>query len=237
MLTDPKENIRSKNPATRLIKKRDLLVMIGALISLPACSQSQVYPNLGRALRYVAKGVPDTPVDREAIKQSPYAFISGKIGRGPRSILVLWETDNNDLLWLSADSVAIVTRFGRVVKTAGLPQEIVHTSFVGNDPLFDVAWTGDSAFAQRSLDLQADNARTSLVVRSSLSNVGRETVSIEGIEFDTIRVREENTTVGTSWSFTNHFWVDPTDLIVWRSEQHISPAFPPIEIDTLKPST
>lgn len=210
--------------------------MIGAFMSLPACTQSQVYPNLGRALRYVTRGLPDTPISREAIGQSPYAYISGKIGRGPRSILVLWDTDETDLLWLSADNVAIVTRFGRVVKTAGLPQELVHTSFLGSDPLFDVARTGNAAVAQRSLDFQADKVLTTLIVQSSLSNVGRERISIEGIEFDTIRVREENIAVGTSWSFTNTFWVDPIDPIVWRSEQHISRTFPPIQVDTLKPS-
>lgn len=210
--------------------------MIGAFISLPACSQSQVYPNLVRAFRYVTEGLPDTPVNREAIEQSPYAYISGKIGRGPRSILVLWESDENELLWLSADNVAIVTRFGRVVKTAGLPQEIANTSFVGIDPLFETARTGRPTVSQRTLDLREGNTLTSIPIRSSLKNIGPERITIDGIEFDTVHVQEDNNAIGVSWAFTNRYWVDPTDQIVWRSEQHISQTFPTIQIDTIKPA-
>lgn len=232
---DDEENIGTDHASHMLVKRRDLLTMTGALAFLGACSESQVYPNFVRALRYVTTGLPDTPIDRSAISRAPYAYISGKIGRGPRSILVLWKSENGDLLWLSADNVAIVTRFGRVVKTAGLPQEILNTDFSGEDPVIDVARTGERRRHQRTLDLRADGKVSTIEIASTVSRLGPTRITIEGLEFDTVHVRETSFAVGTSWSFTNNFWVDPLDQIVWRSEQHIGQLFPPIEIDVLKP--
>ena len=219
-----------------LVKKRILFLLAGACLALASCSESQVYPNLVRALGYAVNGLPDTPVDRSAIANSPYAFIAGKIGRGPRSVLVLWREENDDLHWLSADNVAIVTRFGRVVKTAGLPQELASTEFLGTDPIIAVARSGDPSTVERLMDFRRGNRLTSTTVTSTLTALGVEHISIDGLTFETRVVREDNNAIGSSWSFTNYYWVDPVDPIVWRSVQHVSKTFPPLTLEMLKPA-
>ncbi|MEQ8247485.1 MAG: YjbF family lipoprotein [Alphaproteobacteria bacterium] len=186
------------------------------------------------AIKLTAFGQPDVPISRDLVNQVPYASIAAKIGRGPRSLLVLWRTERTELHWLSADGVAIVTSGGRVVRTAGLPESIRSTIFQEPDPVSTgLHLESNRVSASREVDLAPDGVTT---WTSNFRLVGPKKIAIADIDFETILVREHVKVLGTNWNIQNLFWVDPVDGFVWRSRQTIARTFPPIEIDVLKPA-
>ena len=96
------------------------------------CYQNPVIENAGSAIKFVVAGADDPPLIRKNIAALPYATITAKIGRAPRTLLVLAYVDGFDLHWHSGDKAAIVTRHGRVVKTVGLPENLRICLFSSN---------------------------------------------------------------------------------------------------------
>jgi hypothetical protein len=156
--------------------------------------------------------------------------------------MILWRVEGEDLHWLSADNVAVVTRQGRVVKTAGLPVGMRDTLFHQPDPIAsrlerpknDKMFIREVRFDRGSPI--ADDQPSEALIESEFQEMGRSLIEIVEIEFETVLFRERNHVRGINWSFDNWFWVDPADGFVWRSEQTIARTFPPIRIEILKPA-
>jgi hypothetical protein len=212
-------------------------VLLGTLgIGLAGCGESRTAANLMGAIRFATLGLPDVELDRASISKLPYASISAKIGQGPRSLLILWRRERDDLHWLSADGAAFVTRHGRVVKTAGLPDNIGETIALTDDPLAVGLNLPDTPTLHlRKIDL-ATQLLYGLNVTSRFDFVGEETLTIVDREFNTLRFTEHNQVSSLNWNFENTFWVDPHDGKIWKSIQHLSRTFPPIQIEMLKPA-
>jgi hypothetical protein len=205
-------------------------------LALAGCGESKLARTVVDAYQVAIVGRPDVPISRSTVTNLPYASIAAKIGKGPRSLLILWRQDQDDLHWLSADDAAIVTRNGRVVKTAGLPETLVDTRSISTDPVGD----GLSSGAQgptyvREIDTSPP-PQFGLLIESKFREVGPRRLSIADIEFDTVLFHEHCRAKTLNWSFTNRYWVDPADGFVWRSEQTIARNFPSIEIEILKPA-
>ena len=185
------------------------------------------------AIKLTVVGSPDVPISRDLVDGIPYATIAVKIGKGPRSLLVLWRIEGDALHWVSADGAVIVTRGGRVIRTAGLPTTIRDTLILGADPVV----TGlQLELEKTTFTRQVDFPSTGTVVMSSnFKVVGPKPINIVEIDLETILVEEEVVAGHLNWKFTNRYWVDPVDGFVWRSRQTIARDFPPVVIEVLKP--
>ena len=130
-----------------------------------------------------------------------------------------------------------MTREGRVVKTAGLPENLRNTRFANDDPVaMGLHTLQDQMISRRTIDLDlGNNYGVDLVCEFQVE--GQRDVEITEIVFQTILVRERCSARTLNWSFTNLYWVDPADGFVWRSRQHIARSFPPVVIETLKPAS
>ena len=245
--------MHQKNPLTQstleirpsAISRR---AFIAGLLSLPvaACSNigfdqsvTRALPsfaqNITRAVLFYLAGLPDYPISRDIVNNLPYASMAAKIGKGPHSLLVLWRRERDDLHWLSADNAVLVTRGGRVVKTAGLSENIRDTIFIGADPVAAGLHHGASGItSKRTLDIEP--GQYTLPVDSTFEVRGPRRITITEIDFDTILVVERNVAQTVNWSFNNLYWVDPADGFVWKSRQHIARGFPPAVIEMLKPA-
>jgi len=212
-------------------------ILFGGVLSMATgCVESPIIVNAFNALKYSIVGLPDIPIVREEIAKLPYATISAKIGIGPRSILVLWRRDQDDLHWISADHAVIVTRFGRVVKTYGLPENLKNTIVVGVDPVNKTLHTASALESvQRYIDMDTEN-RYSVPVKSEFKPLGPREITIAEIKIKTFLFVEHNSAKTINWSFSNYYWVDAFDGYVWKSRQHIARNFDPIEIEILKPA-
>ena len=184
-----------------------------------------------------AMGLPqDVEIDRATIAKIPYATIRAKFGGGPTSLLILNSTDGQNRDWVASDNTLLVTRTGRLVKTFGFTENLRRVAFDGMDPLAVRPQSIDGSIRygmQYDLDAGALNV---VDVTSHLEAVGTETITIVGLDFKTLHLREKCKARGIKWHFENHYWVDIYDGFVWRSRQHFAKSLPPLTIEVLKPA-
>jgi hypothetical protein len=212
-------------------------VLVSATACLLAACNSQIYVDAAQAFTFLIVGRPDVPLTRDQVRKIPYATLRAKIGKGQRALLVLNRYDGSDLHWVSADRVALTTRRGRLVKTAGMPVDLRYTQFIGGDPVAGglvgmkrpTTWT-------RLIDLDP-GAHYGVPVEATLEPLGEERIEILELTYDTVKVRERNYAALLDWEFENQFWAETSSGVVWRSLQHIAPELPPIEIELLKRAT
>ena len=214
-------------------------MIIGSAVALAGCGDvvrvPRVLTNVYDAARLVTVGIPDTPLSRGQVSKIPYASIGAKIGKGPRSLMILAHIRADGLHWVSADRAVVVTRGGRVVKTAGLPENLRDTRFDGQDPVNkSLHQLKQPASFQRRLDFDGDRY-FGLVAESTFEPIEEQTLTIVEIEFKLILVRERVRAQTINWDHDNYYWVDVFDGFVWKSRQHIARSFAPIEIEILKP--
>jgi hypothetical protein len=216
--------------------RRRVIAGLASLAGLSACGENRTGRTVVDAFRLAIIGQPDAPISRQTVANLPYASIAAKIGKGPRSLLILWQASNDELLWLSADNAAIVTRHGRVVRTAGLPENIRSTQSDRSDPLELGLHKQASAHYSRIVDFGRDHAVNVSQIDSLLERVGPRDIVIEEIAFKTVVYHEQCEDRSRNWNFQNKYWLDPVDGFVWKSRQHIARSFPAIEIEVLKPA-
>lgn len=180
------------------------------------------------------RGVPDAPITPEYVANLPYASMTAKIGRGQRSLLVLAEYDGPDLRWVAANDAALVTRNGRLVKTAGLDRNLRDTVGLEDDPI--AAATFEFAGLHlRKVDLWSER-RFGVPIESTFEVIGRQTISILDNGHDTLVVRERNRAQSVRWSFDNIFWLDFQTGFAWKSLQHFDPSTAAVELQITKPA-
>ncbi len=215
---------------------RRQFIAFGAAALATGCQTSPLLGNFYEAVRFLAFGQPDVEITRQLIDKIPYASISAKIGRGPRSLLVLGRMERRDLHWLSADRATVVTRHGRVVATAGFPENIRATNSLSEDPLGESPHRlARTVGFSRTVDIDKGN-HYGLPIESTFTPLGAARIEIVDLELETVLVEEANSAHAVDWSFHNYYWVDKLDGFVWKSVQHVARSFPPIEIEVLKPA-
>ena len=230
------ENSTHSLPSSHQRSRRAFLAgSIGLAVS--ACGQNQLGADLVAATRYLTVGLPGPEITREMVDAIPYATVAVRIGRGPRSLLVLWETKGEARTWASADGVALQTRYGRIVDTAGLPEDISNTVFSQVDPLAIGIDQLDSFRTPytRTVDFKSSQ-KYGVQITSTMRILGRRKIKITAIDFDTILVEEKCRARQINWSYRNRFWLDPVDGFVWKSEQYTARDIPVFVVEVLKPA-
>jgi Group 4 capsule polysaccharide lipoprotein gfcB, YjbF len=163
----------------------------------------------------------------------PYATLGVRIGDGQQAIVILVGGTAGEQLWTSKARVAITTRHGRVIKTAGLPRNIDTVAFPGGDPVLEAAQGGPPRESTRTSDFW-DLNRYQVPLRCVAASKGPESVTILGKPIATTRVDETCESSTMDWSFTDSFWIGPSGL-VWKSIQHYHPNYDPLELEVLRP--
>ncbi|MEJ0024630.1 MAG: YjbF family lipoprotein [Rhizomicrobium sp.] len=159
----------------------------------------------------------------------PYATMGVRIGDDPEQMLVLATDTDGEQLWTTSSRVAISTRRGRIVATAGLPRNL--TAYTTAD--HQDSWLVPRTFAWHA-DL-ADMGQYSVRIDCTDTPGQRETISILGAPLDTVRVDETCRSDAIGWSYANTYWVSRSTGWVWRSIQHVHPGMEALEIEILRP--
>lgn len=218
-----------------LIDRRIFLQML-AVMPIAACETSPALTENFEQLSILTRGFPDTPIERQYITDLPYASIMAKIGRGPRSLMVLGRYINDDLHWIGSDKTTIATKnYGRLTQTAGLPENLDAVGFYGVDPLknaLEIINRNHSLSFQRWHDYR-HLQKFSTLINSTFHPEKTEKITILERTYETVCVREENRCPSLKWNFTNYFWVEK-DGFIRKSEQYYAPDAPKIEIQITK---
>ncbi len=210
-----------------------------ASLLLSSCGENKLGRTIIDAYKLTFQDRPSPPFTREYITKLPYASISAKIGKGPKSLLVLWRVENNEQFWLAADGVVLGIKKGRILKTAGLPETIIDTISIDTDPiLLGLHKKENHLVFERNIDFKGKNSTYPKTIKivSNFSYEGSQIVKIYDINFETILIRESCMAKKLNWKFENFFWVDPNTGMVWKSIQHVSRGFAPVIIEVLKPA-
>ena len=217
---------------------RRWFISSSTLCLLAGCGENRLAQTIADAYK-LSLDQKGPPISRKTVNNLPYASISAKIGKGPRGFLILWRKENDSLIWLSADNATIVTKNGRITKTAGLPEEIMNTYHFSADPIsLGLHKRENLVKFNREIDLKLNGKKPkTIILNSNFISLGPKTIKIVEIEFKTILIKEICEAKNINWKFENYYWVDPYDGIIWKSIQHIAQTFPSITLETLKPSS
>lgn len=179
--------------------------------------------------------LPENPLTRQDIDKLSYATMRAKIGRGPRGLLALGGYDGQNLQWFSKDGAVFVTRGGRVLQTAGLPENLRGTQWENTDPVQDglQKLTAPTDFI-RWIDSDFEN-RYQMQIESRFELVRHEKIEILAREYVTIFATEICRAPDIGWNFTNQYWIDEKTGFVWKSRQYIARSFGPLQFEVLKP--
>jgi hypothetical protein len=173
---------------------------------------------------------------RQHISDLPYASMGVSFGSRAAAVMILASYDGPDLHWVSADSVLLATRGGRLVKTVGLPRDVRGTLFENTDPVTSGLHQLRGALdARYALDLLPGD-EFGVPVESTFEPVGAEKITILDLEFETVKIEEKIRVRAWGWSAVNTYWADVSTGFVWRSTQQFCPQTPAVTLEVLKPA-
>jgi Group 4 capsule polysaccharide lipoprotein gfcB, YjbF len=173
------------------------------------------------------RDAPATLKDAEAI---PYATLGVRLGGGREQILILATESHGERLWTSGTTVAILTRNGRVVRTAGFGTDLSGFNMTAEHPpdatqATSYTWTADFA----------DLALYSVPIVCHSAPAGPDPIEILGKQFETVRVDETCSSDSLNWTYTNSYWVSTKSGRVWRMRVQPHPKGPEFELELLRP--
>lgn len=216
---------------------RFYLLIIFNLI-LQSCSldsiDRRIAPGYVEAFRTIKNSFIDLDnelITPELIENIPYASLTLKIGRGAPGLLILESVDGNKQTWVSADGVYLVLEKGRIIKTAGLFNNLVNFKTAKNDfaDLMD-SKSFETLINYYSYDVPELN---DLRVVAKRQFIQMEQVKLLSFEKSLHLIDENISNDFIGWKRQNKFWVDDENFI-WKSEQFISPKLPKFQIEITK---
>tara|TARA_Y100001958_G_scaffold158717_1_gene157483 strand:+ start:2247 stop:2894 length:648 start_codon:yes stop_codon:yes gene_type:complete len=212
-----------------------IIIVISALL-IYSCSIINVnniapgYTEAFVALKNATLGYEEKSLDPNVIYNIPYASSYIKIGKGPKALMILESKNVSDFTWVTADGVYLVTRFGRIIQTKGLYNNL--SSSVHQTNSFDYKNS-----EKRTIYYSYDNPPlANLKLESIYSIRGKQIIELFDRDKELTLVEEVITNNYLGWKAINKYWIDENNF-VWKSEQYISPKLPKIVIEvTKKPS-
>ncbi|WP_147194030.1 YjbF family lipoprotein [Pantoea sp. CCBC3-3-1] len=201
---------------------------------LQGCTQTQ--KGLTETVKLALLGPDDVQVSDEQVQSLPYASMYLRLNQGQRIFVVLGFDENGQQKWVTRDRSMLVTQHGRLVKTAGLSDNLSEVTNLEQDPLADALHLTEGASWTRTLSWsEAGKFRAGTAV-SRFNRQPDEVLTLAGNRV-ACRVWQEEVTLpvsGKSW--TNTFWIDTTTGQVRQAQQSLGGDKFFIETTILKPA-
>jgi len=218
--------------------RRKILFAIAASAGLSACKAPMGldYGTL-KDMAEISVGLKDPPgITLEQASAVPYASIGFRIGRSSEGMLILAGQTGTDLLWTSAEHIAIATHNGRIVRTGGFRWNLADTQSATSDPLGANLGRNTPAevSSRRLIDLR-DIHKFAIEITSQFELIGNQKINVLGTDLETVAYKESCVADQLDWTFQNSFWIDSDSGLVWKSIQYVHPNLDPITIETLRP--
>lgn len=217
-----------------MIKKISLIGIYIILFQSCGIDKSRIAPGYAEAFLTIKNsliGADNKVVTAELIERIPYASSKLKIGKGAPGLIILESINDNKETWVSADGLFLVIEDGRVIKSAGLFNNLVSLKFADND-FKDLI---DSRASEKLIFYYSYDNPELIDMRVEVERrfVREEKVRLISGEKQLNLIEEKITNDYIGWKELNRFWVDNEDF-VWKSEQFISPKLPRFNIEVTK---
>ncbi len=174
----------------------------------------------------------------EQIDAIPYASMGVRIGGSAPVVMILASINGAMLHWASADRVVLITERGRLVKTIGMPRDLLSTRWTGADSLLPVLRRvpgADDARLGRIIDLRPKDD-FSVPVESRCEWLGEETLTLVGRTRRTVLLGEHVKVSKWRWKAENRYWFDIDSGLMLKSRQQYCPEVAAITMEVLKPA-
>ena len=220
------------------MKNYKALFIVIALSSCSSIDQNNIAPGYFQAYNAVKTaivGYENTNITREVVNNIPYASSLIRIGKGPYGLMILDRKVNSFETWVTADQVYLVIQNGRIVKTAGLENNLTEVLLPLGYSFKEIFLNKGKQelkfyYSYRNPDLYG------LPLTATYKVFGREEIVILGKKQELIRIEERIQNQEIGWDISNTYWLD-NNFDVWKSYQSISPKLPKFQIEvTKKPS-
>ena len=135
--------------------------------------------------------------------------------------------------WISADEIYFVTMNGRIIRTAGLENNLIDATQPDINSIIDDLEYSQEYFYYYSYDFPE---LKNLELRAKIKFINRQEVNLLSGNRELRMFEEVIESSVLGWKVSNFYWIDDSNFI-WKSIQHISPLIPQIEVEiTKKPS-
>lgn len=210
--------------------KQAAFIFFTSLVFLSACSSTQT-AYLQNVELYFSSKV-DNTMSSEDIALAPYDLVYVKNGERPIATMALAFIENGDYKWLSSDNAMLITRNGRIIRTLGFTQNLIHTTNLDEDPINAGANIQENhPLWLRRIDSEFNDYGAEL--KSTFSVTNNTVLSIQGIEFPVQKVQESvayNSAIYGNSSWVNTFWFHSASNQLIKSSQTISPNLDSIDL-------
>lgn len=183
-----------------------------------------------KTVQLAVRGAPDVHPTAAEVAAKPYPQIKVS-GPNGGAVLVLGNVDAGRQAWYSSERSIVFLQDGLLVGTHGGTPELQQMWIEGENPFHSLHTLNGQVTVQRRYDLMP-GYRYGLHVTGTLERLGEESIEILGRTRSLVHVRE--TLRGDQWKSENHYWVDPSNGFIWKSQQTIAPGIR-LEITQLKP--
>lgn len=174
------------------------------------------------AMKLALHGKPKVRPSAADVAAKPYYQLQATSPEGS-AVLILGNLDGQRQAWYGAHGAVIFIERGRVVQTAGLSQNLDGLQLPADDPFARGLQTLTAPVSYRLGKDWSPGYRYGVPVDATLTPIGREQISILGTGHDVLRVDEQLSVPSLHYRATNHYWVDPRDGFIWKSEQQVAP--------------
>jgi len=173
-------------------------------------------------INYAWTEVPDKTFTLAEIKAYPYDLTYIRLDDRPQVILFLASSANGRQKWKSSDRAVFTLQHGRVVKTFGLPNDLVYSEASGVDPLSSM-YQQPGTF-QRLTDWALNN-ESGYPQSFAYEQSSNDNLELEGKALATRKVSEKVTFADGSTAM-NYYWFSLEQPILVKTEQQLAPFGP-----------
>ena len=145
---------------------------------------------------------------------------------GPQgsAVLILGNVDGQRQAWYGADQTVLFLDHGRVVETTGLGEDLDGVHLPADDPFARGLQHLTAPLVYHYRVDWSPGYRYDVPIEARLIPAGKTQITILGTRHEVLRVDEQLSAPAAHFSATNHYWVDPQDGFVWKSEQQVTPS-------------
>lgn len=197
-----------------------LLLACALLLGLHGCSD--LSRSSVNAMKLVVKGTPKVRPTAAEVAAKPYFQLQATSPEGS-AVLILGNVDGQRQAWYGNHGVVVFIEHGRVVQTLGLSQNLDGVHLPADDPFVRGLQTLTAPVTYHMTQDWSPGYRYGVPVDATLTPAGREQITILDQTHEVLRVDEHVSVPSLHYRATNHYWVDPQDGFIWKSEQQVAP--------------